>query len=168
MLGRVDDFLIDRVFQPMADRMAERCSPLRLGATCLEQSFLIAMVLIGLDALGGRLSWGWAGVWGMLYLVGGGFLVRFIGRTDRYLRLGRVNPLRLVHRGPRLFVLVLAPFDLLRLVALSSEPWASKAMALACLVLMVGGMFFSACQKLPPAERKAAPGLVGREAMGEA
>lgn len=152
----------------MADRLAERCSPLRLGATCLEQGFLIAILLVALDAMSGRLSWGGAAVWGVVYLIGGYGLVGAIGRTDRWLRLGQMNPLRLVHRAPRVFVLVLLPFDLLRLALLSSEPTAVKVMTSAVLALLMCGLFFAACQKLPPAERKTAPGLAGREAMGEA
>ncbi len=99
-VNRFDAWLLDRVFQPVVDRLPEKPSgvdigtSMLLGAVVLDAACLIAMIASGLIGFGG-LVWN-----GMTWLFAVVFYVAMI-RVRPLVRPGHTNPLRQMLQGLR-------------------------------------------------------------------
>ncbi|MBN8872972.1 MAG: hypothetical protein J0H67_09080 [Rhodospirillales bacterium] len=164
--GLVDDALIERVFQPLVERLAAvgvsrnraalMCTDLAAGAWLLAQAPRLSTDLAGRD-LGG------VGLHLVLLLLG---ITALLSLRRLFQRVGgeRANPLRLAMRPHRAVALLLLVARLPELAGrgLGAEArgngWADLA-DLAMLVLAVLALYLGACAHRPPARRAAAATL---------
>lgn len=112
-LTAIDDWLLDRVFQPVADRLGERLSAfdlglcLQLGAVVFDLAADAALFAAGLLGVGD-------GIYDGLSCAGGVWFYALIARQRPLVGQVRPNPLRVLYRS-------------LRLLALASRPGACSA-----------------------------------------
>lgn len=160
-LARLDDVLIERLFQPLADTVQNRFGVDRLHAACFcLDGAALAWIASQAGTLGHAVSH-WHGTLaigrGLLLLLG---LVAITSLRTLFQRLPRrpgANPLRasmLPHRSMALILLAAQCVDLTSLGG-----WTELAM----LALIAVALYFSACLPRPPAHRRAT-NLVGAEA----
>jgi hypothetical protein len=153
-LVRADEFLLDRVFQPLTDRLGERPSAfdvgisLELGAVVMEVAADVALYLIG------QLSWS-AGLWDGFSCACGMWFYVFMMRQRFLVRPGHANPLRLMYRSLRLLALGFAIWSLF--AAATSGPLGALSYAFNAFsnFAFVTGMYFISCQPRPPGWRLA-------------
>lgn len=138
MLARLDAFILDRVFQPLANRFSERLSPLILGAVLMETTGLMLLVM----AFRGQRPWWVAALVLPCFVI----ITSRIRYEDRQLRLGMLNPLRLDYAFNRRLTLLMLPLEV---VAGSYLPLP--------LLTLGSAWFFASCQKLPPPQLRKEP-----------
>jgi hypothetical protein len=152
--ARLDDALIERVFQPLSDLIMQRfgLDRLRAACFCLDGASL-AWILSQAGALGNAAT-GWHATqlcWRAVMLVLG--LMAMSSLRSLFQRMaGRraANPLRSAMAPHRCLALAMLLAQLVDIGSLAG--WA----ALAMLGLVVVGMYFSACLPRPPLHRRAA------------
>jgi hypothetical protein len=153
-LIRIDEFLLDRVFQPITNRLGDKPSAfdvgisLELGAVVLEVAADAALFAIG------QLSWS-AGLWDGFSCACGMWFYVFMVRQRSLVRPGRPNPLRLMYRSMRLLALGFALYSVF--ASATSEPTGTLAYAFNALsnFAFVAGMYLISCQPRPPGWRLA-------------
>ncbi|MBE7212868.1 MAG: hypothetical protein INR65_17790 [Gluconacetobacter diazotrophicus] len=166
-VNRFDAFLLDRVFQPVVDRLPERPSgfdigmSLQLGAVVLDAASLVAMLALG------RMGFG-TGLWNAMTWLFAAFFYMSIQRMRPLVRPGHANPLRFMLQGLRPLSI---PFALYSLWIMHG---ATLAMALAlefnalANVIYVLGLYLISCQPRPPAYRRTVVDWTPRTARNRA
>ena len=159
-LTRIDEILLDRVFQPIADRLREKPSAfdigisLELGAVVLELAADAALFAVG------RLGWS-EGLYDGFSCACGMWFYVFMSRQRSLVRPGTPNPLRLMYRSMRLLALGFALWSVF--AAATSDRFGALAYELSAIsnLAFVAGMYLISCQPRPPgwrvAHKKAAP-----------
>jgi hypothetical protein len=153
-LTKLDDFLLDRVFQPLTDRLGDRPSAfdigisLELGAVVLEVAADAALFAVGRLTVGAGLWDGFSCACGMWFYV-------FMVRQRSLVRPGHANPLRLMYRSLRLLALGFALWSVF--AAITAEPLGVLSYALNAVsnLVFVAGMYLISCQPRPPGWRAA-------------
>lgn len=148
-VNRADTWLLDRVFQPFADRLPERVPAvelgmsLQLGAILFYAAAVIAVTVMGhlslFDSLFNVLIW----CVGLSFYMG-------INRMRRLVRPGQANPLRPMLAGLRplsIPLLVLAAWQ--SSVALPPLALSSWLMTLSDLIFVLG-LYLISCEPRPP------------------
>lgn len=155
LLTRFDLWLLDRVFQPVADRLPERIPVFEAGMSFLLGSVLllatsigVMVVLLGeppLNAVFDLLIWG---MWVAFYLG--------VARMRVLIRPGHMNPLRQMFLGFRpvsFAFLIYAIWQSISVPApLSTALWFNM---LADLTFTCG-VYFVSCEQSPPRRRESA------------
>jgi len=155
-VNQFDGWLLDRVFQPMVDRLPERPSgfdigmSMQLGAVVLDAASMVAMFATGAMSPGNA-------AWNVLTWI---FAVVFyvaIARMRPLVKPGRPNPLRFMLQGLRPLAI---PFALYSFWIMASAPaavaMAMRFNALANLVYLLG-LYLISCQPRPPGLRRTVP-----------
>jgi hypothetical protein len=153
-LIKLDEFLLDRVFQPLTDRLGEKPSAfdvgisLELGAVVLELAADAALFAIHQLSITGGLWDGFSCACGMWFYV-------FMVRQRALVKPGRPNPLRLMYRSLRLLALGFALYSVF--AAATSDPGGTLSYVFNALsnFAFVAGMYLISCQPRPPGWRAA-------------
>jgi len=153
----LDDALIERVFQPVSNAMADRAGLERHRAACLcADAASIGWILSQVQCLSDSvLGWDVASAVPRLLLLMLG-LAALVGLRNLFLRAprGAANPLRLTMRPHRAVVLLM-------LVARMTQPNAAGMTDFADMAMLgfaAAGLYLGACTARPPLRRaKARP-----------
>ena len=150
---KADVWLLDRVFQPFADRLGEKPTAfdigmsMQLGAIVLDAAAVVAIFMVGGLSIDSAL-WN-----GLTWALGFAFYLS-INRMRPLMRPGHANPLRMMLQGFRPLSI---PFMLYSLYqSISARPPFVLAMGfngLANLVFVVG-IYLVSCQPKPPRQRQ--------------
>ena len=150
---KVDVWLLDKVFQPFADRLGEKPTAfdigmsMQLGAIVLDAAAVVAIFMVGGLSIDSAL-WN-----GLTWALGFAFYLS-INRMRPLMRPGHANPLRMMLQGFRPLSI---PFMLYSLYqSISARPPFVLAMGfngLANLVFVVG-IYLVSCQPKPPRQRQ--------------
>ncbi len=155
-LTRADDMLLDRVFQPVADRLGDRPDAFDVG-----MSLQIGAIVFLLAADGALLAvhrLGWAGAaWDGLSAAAGVWFYRVMLVWRGMVREGHANPLRPVYRPLRLFALVYALFSVWQIATALPSDRLAMVFDAASNLTFVAGMYFIACERRPPVRKAAVP-----------
>ncbi|MCX8667803.1 hypothetical protein J3T99_09285 [Acetobacteraceae bacterium B3987] len=156
-LQALDDFILDRLFQPVADRMPEPVSAwsiginFELGSVVLQVACLFAPLLI----YGASIS---ESVQSVLVLLCS--IVLFIGfqRFRPLVKPNTLNPLRPLMRSLRLICLAFLIYEAISVFIAPSSPatWLWNRLGLLSQLAFVTGLYFMACQPRPPREERRA------------
>ncbi|MBA5725995.1 hypothetical protein [Bombella favorum] len=156
-LQALDDFILDRLFQPIADRMPEPISAwsiginFELGSVILQVACLFAPLLI----YGASIS---ESVQSVLVLLCS--IVLFIGfqRFRPLVQSNTLNPLRPLMRSLRLICLAFLIYETISVFIAPSSPttWLWNRLGLLSQLAFVTGLYFMACQPRPPREERRA------------
>ena len=166
-VNQFDGWLLDRVFQPVVDRLPERVSgfdigmSLQLGAVVLDAASLVAMIATG------RMGFG-NGVWNALTWVFAAFFYVSIQRMRPLVRPGQANPLRFMLQGLRPLSIPFALYSIW--IMLTASPLLVMALrfnALANMVYVIG-LYLISCQPRPPAFRRTVVDWTPRAARSKA
>lgn len=156
-VNQFDAWLLDRVFQPVVDRLPDRLSgfdigmSMQLGAVVLDAACLVAMIASGRIGFTGIL-WN-----GLTWLFAAFFYVAIL-RMRPLVRPGHANPLRFMLQGLRPLAIPFALYSIwIMLTAPGPLMLAMEFNALANLVYLIG-LYLISCQPRPPAFRRTAPG----------
>ncbi len=155
-LAAGDEWLLDRVFQPLTDRLGERPSAfdvgmsLQLGAVVLGLAADVVLYLTGLLGVGDA-------VWDGLSCACGLWFYRFMSRQRGMVRPGRANPLRIAYRSMRLLALGFAAWSVVSSVQSDLSGALSYALSALSNLAFVAGMYMISCQPRPPGWRRTAP-----------
>jgi hypothetical protein len=154
-VNQFDAWLLDRVFQPVVDRLPEKPSgfdigmSLQLGAVVLDAACLVAMVAIGRIGIGGI-------IWNGLTWVFAAFFYVAIVRMRPLVRPGHANPLRFMLQGLRPLAIPFAIYSVwIMLTAPGALMLAMEFNALANLVYLIG-LYLISCQPKPPTYKRTA------------
>ena len=162
-VNQFDVWLLDRVFQPMVDRLPERPSgfdiglSMQLGAVVLSAASIVALIATGLI---GVLN-GFSNV--LIWLFGVAF---YIGnsRMRPLVRPGHANPLRLMLQGMRPLSIPFLGYSVWIMLSASRElEMAFRFNALADLLYVIG-LYVISCQPRPPAYRRTVVDWTPRQA----
>lgn len=160
-VNRFDAWLLDRVFQPFADRLPERLSALALGmsfqfgAIMLSAASIVAMIVIGhmslSDAMFNVLVW----CLGLAFYTG-------INRVRPMVRPGHLNPLRIMLAGMRPLSIPFAFYALYQ--GATAPPHFEIALWFNSLanIIFVAGIYLISCEVRPPGHRQTARAGFGR------
>lgn len=156
-IARVDDWLIDQLFQPLADRLPERLTALHLGLSCQ----LGALMLDGLSLVLPMLLFG-ATLGNMIdsTLIWCISLAFFLGmkRSAPLVRPGMLNPLRPLLRAMRLLSLAFLLYQFFRGMGAPGIVWLVTQLTTISQVLFTVGLYLVACQPRPPYRRMSTRG----------
>lgn len=151
-IAQVDDWLLDRLFQPLADRLPDRLTPLHLGLSCQ----LGALMLDGLSLVLPMLLFG-ASLGNMIdsALIWCVSLAFFLGmrRCAPMVRPGMLNPLRPLLRAMRLLSLAFLAYQLFRGLGAPDFVWLVTQLTTISQLLFTIGLYLVACQPRPPSQR---------------
>ncbi|MCQ8276920.1 hypothetical protein NFI95_00455 [Acetobacteraceae bacterium KSS8] len=152
-VNRFDAWLLDRVFQPVVDRLPEKPSgfdiglSMQLGAVVLDAACLVAMVATGRIGFAGM-------IWNAMTWVFAVFFYIAILRMRPLVRPGHANPLRFMLQGLRPLAI---PFAIYSFWLVVHAPvvlmLAMEFNALANLVYLLG-LYLISCQPRPPAYKR--------------
>ncbi len=153
-VNRADSWLLERVFQPLADRLGEKPSAfdigmsMQLGAIVLDAAAVIAIFMAG-DLSVESALWN-----GLTWALGFAFYLS-INRMRPLVRPGHANPLRFMLQGFRPLSVPFLFYSLFQ-AGMSHPPFrmAMQFNALANLVFVVG-LYLVSTQPKPPRQRQA-------------
>lgn len=153
MFSKLDDFLIDRVAQPLVDRLAERTTPNALGRSLIIGSAVFFMGYVFYDVQAGTfrgLDLFFSALTVPLLLL----MAKDVGKPQP---LGALPASRLKHRFLRLVLfcglIVLLSTDVLDVLIQNGMPEWRVAMRLS-LALEAAGFYAAACRRNPPKRRQ--------------
>lgn len=148
----VDNLLLDRVFQPAADRAAQWASCFALSRASLALALLLQLAVLALDLSveGDPLRRYMALGITALALVGGQQAMTGITRAERQARPGAMNVRRITMRWQRLAWLAIALWA--ATVAAGSRTGANAGVCAACLAWL-SCIYFLSCTASPPRVR---------------
>ncbi|MCX5616826.1 hypothetical protein NQF87_07560 [Bombella sp. TMW 2.2559] len=155
VLQALDDFILDRLFQPVADRMPESMSAWSIGINFELGSVILQFACIAapLALYGGSLS---ESVQSVLILLCS--VVLFIGfqRFRPLVRPNTLNPLRPLMRSLRLVCLAFLVYETISVLVSPASPsmWLWNRLGLLSQLAFVTGLYFMACQPRPPGEER--------------
>lgn len=151
-INQFDAWLLDNVFQPVADRLPERLPAVELGMSFQLGAILFYAASVLLMIVLGHLSIGDAMFNVLVWCVGLAFFIG-ISRARPLIRPGQANPLRPMLSGMRplsIPFLFLAAWQGVR--APSNLALSSWFMTLSDLVFVLG-LYLISCQPRPPARK---------------
>ncbi len=162
-VNQFDVWLLDRVFQPMVDRLPERPSgfdiglSLQLGAVVLSAASIVALIATGvigvLNGFSNVLIW----LFGVAFYIGN-------SRMRPLVRPGHANPLRLMLQGMRPLSIPFLGYSVWIMVSAPPElEMAFRFNALADLLYVIG-LYVISCQPKPPAYRRTVVDWTPRQA----
>ena len=152
-VNQFDMWLLDRVFQPLVDRLPERPSgfdiglSLQLGAVVLSAAAIVALIATGmvgfLNGLSNVVIW----LFGVAFYAGN-------SRLRPLIRPGHANPLRLMLQGMRPLSIPFLAYGIW--VMVTAPPALAMAFRFNMLadLLYVIGLYVISCQPRPPAYRR--------------
>lgn len=161
----IDSWLLDRVFQPLGDRLDGSMSAfdvglsLQLGAVVLELASDAALYAAGMLDVADGLYDGFSIACGMWFYV-------YVGRMRGMVSPGRLNPLRPMFRVLRLLGLGFAGWSVFSSTTSDASGALSYGLTALSNLAFVAGMYMVACRKPPPGERRKAWAGFRREAPG--
>jgi hypothetical protein len=164
-LTAIDDWLLDRVFQPVADRLGERLSAfdlglsLQLGAVVFDLAADAALFAAGLLGVGD-------GIYDGLSCAGGVWFYALVAKQRPLVGQGRPNPLRVLYRSLRLLALGLTAWSLLSGAASDAAGALSDGLSALSALAFVAGMYFISCQPRLPGWRRTVASRVRSTADG--
>jgi len=155
-VNRADSWLLERIFQPVADRLGDRPTAfdvgmsLQLGAIVLDAAAVIAIFMAG-DLSVDSALWN-----GLAWALGCAFYLS-IHRMRPLVRPGHANPLRFMLQGFRPLSIPFLVYSLYQ-AASSERPFmlAMQFNALANLVFVVG-LYLVSTEPKPPRQRQRVP-----------
>ncbi|EHH68832.1 hypothetical protein [Gluconobacter morbifer] len=149
---RIDSWLLDQIFQPLANRLPPSLTAVHLGLSCQ----LGSLMLFGLSMLLPMLAFG-ASFGDMIdsVLIWGINFAFFLGmkRSAPLVRPGQANPLRPMLRAMRLISLAFLVYQAWRGIGVPSVFWMPMQLTTLSDLLFVVGMYLVACQPRPPFQR---------------
>jgi hypothetical protein len=160
-VNQFDSWLLDRVFQPFADRLPGRLPALVLGmsfqfgAIMLSAASIVAMIVIGhmaiSDAMFNVLVW----CLGLAFYMG-------INRVRPLVRSGHMNPLRVMLSGMRPLSIPFAVYAIYQ--GVTAPPHFEIALWFNSLanIIFVAGIYLISCEVKPPGHRQTARARFGR------
>ena len=166
-VNQFDAWLLDRVFQPMVDRLPERPSgfdvgmSLQLGAVVLDAASLVAMIATGHMGFGN-------GMWNGLTWLFAAFFYVSISRLRPLVKPGHANPLRLMLQGLRPLSIPFAAYSIWIMTTATPELVMSLRFNALANVIYVVGLYLISCQPRPPAYRRTTVDWTPRAARGKA
>jgi hypothetical protein len=153
-INQIDSWLLERVWQPIADRLPERWPAIDIGMSCQLGAILLSGVAIAMMIIVGHMAIGDAMFNVLVWCVGLAFFVG-ISRVRQLVRRGQPNPLRPMLSGMRPMSI---PFALLAAWQGAEAP---PQLALGCwfftlsYVVFVIGIYLISCEQRPPKQRTA-------------
>ncbi|AOX20216.1 hypothetical protein [Kozakia baliensis] len=152
-INQFDGWLLDNVFQPIADRLPERTPAVEVGMSCQLGAILFYAASVVLMIIMGHLSLGDAMFNVLIWCVGLAFFIG-ISRARPLVKPGQPNPLRPMLAGMRPLSI---PFLLLAawqgVSAPSNLALSSWFMTLSDLVFVLG-LYLISCQPRPPSRKE--------------
>ncbi|MCT6854935.1 MULTISPECIES: hypothetical protein [Bombella] len=155
-LKAIDDFILDRLFQPLVDRLPEETSAwnigisFELGSVLLQVVCLLAPLLLYGATLGESVE-------AILVLLCS--IMLFIGfqRFQTLVRPNMMNPLRPMMYSLRVVCLGFLLYETISLFVGAAKPqmWLWDRLGLLSQLTFVVGLYFMACQMPPPGARQA-------------
>lgn len=151
-INRADAWLLDRVFQPVADRLPEKLPAVELGMSFQLGAILFYAVAVILVIVLGHLSLGDCVFNILIWLVGLAFFIG-ISRVRPLVRPGQANPLRPMLAGLRPLSIPLLVYAAWQSFV-AHPPLALSAwfMTMSDLVFVLG-LYLISCQPRPPMRR---------------
>jgi hypothetical protein len=153
-IARADDFLLDRVFQPVADRCQGRPTAFDLGMSLEIGSVVFLLAAdIALFAAG---QLGWLGaVWDGLCCGCGAWFYRVMLQWRGMVREGRPNPLRPLYRPVRVLTIAYTAYSFWLVAVVDREGRLSAVFNSASNLAFLVGLYLISCQPRPPVRRRA-------------
>lgn len=146
---RFDDWLLDNLFQPIANRLPARMTALRLGLACQigaltfdALSLLLPMVLFGFDIgdmITGILIWGI----NLAFYLG-------MKRSAPMVQPGFANPLRPMLRAMRLMALAFLVYEVFRGIGVPAVVSLIMQVTTLSQLFFTVGLYLAACQPRAP------------------
>jgi len=166
-VNRFDAWLLDRVFQPFADRLPERLSAIELGMSFQLGALLLSAVSIGAMIVIGHMGLGDAMFNVLTWAVGLAFFVG-INRVRPMIGRGHMNPLRVMLAGMRPLSIPFALYSLWQ--SITAPPGFELAMWFNFLgnLAYVLGTYLISCSPRPPGFRRTKPAVTLASLRGEA
>ena len=152
-LTAADAWLLDRIFQPIANRLGERPSAfdlglsLQFGAVVFDLAADVALFAAGLLGVADGLYDGLSCACGVWFYV-------TIARQRPLVRQGRPNPLRVLYRSLRILTLGLATWSLVSSAVSGAVDGLSDGFSALSAVAFVAGMYLISCQPRPPGQHR--------------
>ncbi|WP_438381791.1 hypothetical protein ABHV46_12955 [Asaia sp. BMEF1] len=164
-INQADLWLLDRVFQPVSDRLPERLPSAELGMSLQLGAivFFLAAILIisfcGYTSLGGS-------VFNILNWVL--FVAFYLGimRMRQLVRPGQANPLRSLLLGMRPLNVAFLIYSLWRGVTGSGALMLVDLFMIVSNLIFAMGLYFVSCQPRPPVRRRSQSHVELRPIMG--
>lgn len=152
-ITRIDSWLLDKVCQPVADRLPEKLTALDVGMSCQLGSLVFSAVsIIAVFVLNGMTDFSNMAfnvlIWGLCvtFFVG-------LARMRVLVKPGRPNPFRYMLQGVRLVSIPFACYTLFQAYGTSTPYFLPMWFnALSNLVFVVG-LYLISCQPRPPQTR---------------
>ncbi|MCW8087826.1 hypothetical protein [Sabulicella glaciei] len=146
----MDRFLLDRVFQPVADRTrGPELSIAIFGVSCLVGIFALA------------LRWHDPAPWDLMDFIAsagqptsGAFVAVLVQGILRRLKEGQANPIRTVLAVPRVALGITALVSLAAIVVTGFAVSPLRVANFAWIVLYVSGFYLASCRINPPRQRE--------------
>lgn len=166
-VNQFDGWLLDRVFQPLVDRLPERPSgfdigmSMQLGAVVLDAASLVAVIATG------RMGFGNA-AWNVFTWLFAAFFYMAIARMRPLVKPGHANPLRFMLQGLRPLSIPFALYSVW--IVMRAPPTLELALGFNTLanIIYVVGLYLISCQPKPPAFRRTSIDWTPRTVRGRA
>ncbi len=152
-LAAADAWLLDRVFQPLSDRLDGSTSAfdvglsLQLGAVVLELASDAALYLAGMLGVTNGVYDGFSIACGMWFYV-------YVARLRAMVAPGRLNPLRPMFQVLRLLGLGFAAWSVFSSATSEADAALAYGLTAASNLAFVAGMYLVSCRRPPPGERR--------------
>lgn len=148
-LTKLDDFLLDRAFQPVTDRLMGKPSAFDVGMSLEMGAVVLEMAADCVLFAAGWLTWN-AALWDGFSCACGIWLYVFMGRQRHLVRPGVYNPLRFMYRSLRLLALMFAVWSAVDAAMQTGRGALAYALSALSNIAFVAGMYFVSCQPRPP------------------
>ncbi len=152
-LAQADGWLLDRAFQPLADRLSDSPSAfdvglsLQLGAVVLELASDAALFAAGVLGVTDGLYDGFSAACGLWFYT-------YVSRQRSLVSAGRLNPLRPMFRTLRLLGLAFTAWSVFSSATADADGALSYGLSALSNVAFIVGMYLVSCQKRPPGWRR--------------
>lgn len=144
----LDEFLLDKVFQPVADRYADRMTCFDFAKNCATGAAVAIAARAVLGYFDGVLS-GFTVAFGFFAIMAAFWLRKLAADADRTQKEGLLNPMRITLLPARVFTVIVGiPMAILFMIVDGTLPDAFFLMEMS---LWTATYYFISCQKNPPA-----------------
>jgi len=152
-INKIDFWLLERIWQPIADRLPERLPAIDVGMSCQLGAILLSAVSIVLLIVRGHMGVGDSMFNVLVWCLALAFFVG-ISRVRPLVRHGQPNPLRLMLMGMRPLSIPFAVMSAWQ--GASAPPELAMAYWLITLsnIVYVVGIYLISCELPPPGRRK--------------
>ncbi|MDG6094482.1 hypothetical protein LOC54_05035 [Acetobacter sp. AN02] len=162
VLIRTDLWILDRIFQPVANRLPERLPATECGMSCLFGALMLSAVaivsiifMVGMspgNITFNMLTW----VFGLSFYLG-------ISRVRSVIRPGQANPLRVMLLGMRLISIPFAAWSFWQSVSAPAGLMLPLWFNFLANLVFVTGIYLVSCQLPPPAMQREEKTFTGWE-----